>query len=435
MKHRRHALLLGWSLLLTSQAAALARPELPWRIRSRSGVRPSRAAALRVRPEQWPPEPPSPAHPVDPERFAASLRALCGWMPRGRTARWSEILLRASYRFGVDPFLLGALVHRMSRCTADAEALGGIGATLLPPGMLRGHLRHGRYRYFVREGDTWRPRSLPMPLGGLHSARLRRFAPNVHVAAGLLRVLREQHRTLDTALPQAPHRHFVSHFVWGDRVRSARAEDRVLLDRRRLLQYHGVWRFERRTRWRGIELGSPLDGGPRVVSSFPGDPRDGGTRHHRGIDIEAVAGEPVRSLAPGRVSFAGVDLPGPRNKRLLPPERQREIPAAALGRGGRFVCVVHRSTARGGWLQVCFMHLRRYRVRRGQIVRAGEVIGLVGRTGMRVSAPHLHLETTGPEGRLDPGEVLAPLLLGRPPEGRPPGRSRHVRSLDGGRTP
>ncbi len=427
MSTRRIGWISLWSILLVGPGGALAHPPVPWRLRARPGVHPSRAAALRARADQWPPEPPSPPHPVDPQRYAAALRTLCGWMPRERQTRWTASLLAAAYHFGVDPFLLGALVHRMSRCKANAESLSGLGATLIAPGMLRGHLHHGRYRYFVWENGRWHARHLAMPLGGLHPARLARFEPNVHMAAGLLRVFREQHHGLDAHLPQAPHRHFVSHFVWGDRVPSSRAEDRILLDRRRLLQYYGTWRFDVRAHWRGIALAPPLDGGLRVVSSFPGDPRDGGARRHRGIDIEAVAGEPVRAQADGRVSFAGVDLPGPRHKRQLPPERQFEVPSGQLGRGGRFVCVLHASPDSNDWLQLCYMHLRRYEVRRGQRVHAGEILGRVGRTGMRISAPHLHLEAVGSDGRMNPAALLDPLLLG-PPRSTPPPRHRPRRA-------
>ncbi len=425
MQHRFavRALVLVAALAACS-AVAHARPDVPWRLRRRPYVRPNRASAERVPPELWPAEPPRPSGTPDPVRFAQALRTLCGWMPRERPRRWTEVLLREAAAFEVDPFLLGALVHRMSRCKADAELLSGYGATLIPLSMLRGHLRRGRYRYYVRQGGDWVARYLDVPRAGSHPARLRRFAPNVHLAAGLLRAFREQHPDLDRALPQAPHRHFVSHFVWGDRVPSSRAEDRILLGRRRLLQYYGAYRFDRTAVWHGLRLASPLDGGLRVVSSFPGDAREGGARRHRGIDIEAVAGEPVRAQAAGRVVFAGVDLPGARHKQLLDPEAQDEVPRAQLGRGGRFVCVRY-DAPQGGWLKGCYMHLQRYVVRQRQRVARGEVLGYVGRTGMRVSAPHLHLELGTAEGRLDPAEVLAPLLVGeRPVRGRRRARRR-----------
>jgi murein DD-endopeptidase MepM/ murein hydrolase activator NlpD len=47
-------------------------------------------------------------------------------------------------------------------------------------------------------------------------------------------------------------------------------------------------------------------------------------------------------------------------------------------------------------------------------VRRGEVIGTVGRTGMRASAAHLHLEIRTARVE-DPSQILAGLLLGRMP--------------------
>jgi murein DD-endopeptidase MepM/ murein hydrolase activator NlpD len=164
--------------------------------------------------------------------------------------------------------------------------------------------------------------------------------------------------------------------------------------------------------FRGLSLGTPLDGAPRVVSSFPGDERDGGARAHRGIDIEAVLGEPVLAVADGRVNFAGVDLPGQRANRILPPGEIESVPRSELGHGGRYVCILHHPPE--GWLRTCYMHLEDVEVRAGADVRRGQRIGTVGRTGMRRSAPHLHFELHAPEGVLDGSEALAVLVLGRP---------------------
>ncbi len=397
---------------------ALAQP-VPWRRRRRPELRSNRRSTALVRPEDWPPEPPSPVE-VDPERFARALRQLCGWMPPARPRRYAELMIASGREFDVDPFLLGALAHRMGRCRPDAETLGGLGLTAIPRRMYGDHLRRGEYRYFVFEAGTWQPRVLTVDRFPFSEHRLRRAEENLYFAAAILRVWQEQESSLARAYEQAPHRHHVSHFVWGDRVISDRAEDRILTDRRRLLLYYGAIHPPRPVPRLGLEFGPPLDGAPRVVSSWIGAERDGGERRHRGIDVESVLGEPVYAVADGRVNFAGVDLPGARSNRNMSPEAIAEVPRQQLGRGGRYVCILHHPHGGGtdmpAWIRSCYMHLEDVEVRHGQEVRRGERIGTVGRTGMVSSAPHLHFELHSPDGLLDGSEVLSAFLLGRRPE-------------------
>jgi hypothetical protein len=400
------AVLAAFALVATAAAAQ----EAPWRERRRPGVRPNLLAGERVRVADWPPEPESPAH-VDPPRFAEALRKLCGYLPPKRAASFTDAIVRHADTFRVDPFLLGALVQRMGRCRATKEALGGVGLTLIPPRMYAGHLRKGTYRYWVRDGDDWAERTMALrrhPFGG---PRLKRPGANLYFAAALLSAWRDQHAAVDAAFPQMPHRHHVSHFIWGDRVRTDRAEDRVLLDRRRLLLYYGAIDVPPPVERRGVRFGPPLDGAPRVISSFLGDERDGGARRHRGIDVESVLREPVRAVADGRVVFAGVDRPGRGTSEVLTPEEIQKVPRRDLGAGGRYVCVLHARDTEA-WLRSCYMHLEDVEVRHGQRVRRGQRIGTVGRTGMRISSPHLHLELHASDGLLDPAEVLAPFLIG-----------------------
>jgi murein DD-endopeptidase MepM/ murein hydrolase activator NlpD len=219
---------------------------------------------------------------------------------------------------------------------------------------------------------------------------------------------------VDASFEQVPHRHYLSHYVWGDRVRSARAEDRILTDRRRLLFYYGAIEPRAPLRRQGLDFGCPLDGAPRVVSSGLGSPRAGG-RKHRGVDVESALGEPVRAVAEGRVSFAGVDLPGRRHNRILDPEQINSFERRAMGNGGRYLCIVHpRNDEAAEPLRSCYMHLETVEVTAGSQVRRGQRIGTVGRTGMKSSAPHLHLEIHGPEGVMDPLRLLQGHLIGRP---------------------
>lgn len=400
-------------LLMLLASTFLAAEKPPWRARRRPDVRPNENASTRVEPDDWAPEPASPDR-VDTGRFAGALEAMCGWMPRGRPQSYADWMLRYGAEFEIDPFLLGALAFRESRCRPDLETLGGVGLTLVVPPMYREGMRKGAYHYRVREGSAWVEHSLPLGRFAFGPVRLAQAEPNLYFAAALLSAWRAQHESIDAAFPQVPHRHWVSHWVWGDQVRSARAEDRVLTDRRRLLQAYGALAPSEPIVWRGLPLGAPLDGAPRVVSSGIGFAREGG-REHRGIDVESVLGEPVRAIADGRVSFSGVDLPGRQNYASLPPEETNAYDRKLLGNGGRYVCLLHE-VAGGAPLRSCSMHLDTVEVAAGDVVTRSQRIGTVGRTGMRESSPHLHLEMHLDGEVLDASKILRGHLIGDPQE-------------------
>ncbi|MDH5675824.1 MAG: M23 family metallopeptidase [Myxococcales bacterium] len=398
-------------LLLGLQLLAADRP--PWRARKRPEIRPNRLAAMHVSPHDWAPEPAAPAI-VEAAAFDGALRKLCGWMRPGRARDYGAWIRRYAGDFGVDPFLLAGLVYRESRCRADREELGGLGLTLIAPRMYQSALQSRRYRYQVSgPGGEWIERERPLPRFPFVRAAMLRPEPNLYFAAALLSVWREQHATVDASFEQVPHRHYVSHWVWGDRVRSARAEDRILTDRRRLLRYYGALPAPEPSEYLGLPLGTPLDGAPRVVSSGLGFERDDGQRSHRGIDLESEFGEPVRSVASGRVVFAGVDLPGRQSNQQLPPAETNEYDRGALGRGGRYVCTLH-ALPEAGSLRFCYMHLETVEVERGQRIIMGQRLGTVGRTGMKRSAPHLHFEAHLDGTLLNPMQLLREHVVGSP---------------------
>jgi murein DD-endopeptidase MepM/ murein hydrolase activator NlpD len=256
---------------------------------------------------------------------------------------------------------------------------------------------------FVREADVElrnpeavRGEELDVSAFPLRRGALASPEPNLYFGAALLRVFGEQCPDIDRAFDSAPHRHAVSHFVWGDRVGDAGPEDRILTARRRLLNSHA--RLTRGGRGLGgISFSSPLDGYPRIATSGLGEPRDNGRRLHRGIDFASELGEPVRSVAAGTVTFAGIDW-----------ERRAHIPLEPwgavivhqrhMGPRGLFVEIDH-----GNGVVSLYAHLGRYDVKVGDQVQASQRIGEVGRTGIRESAPHLHF------GLFQNGVVLDPL--------------------------
>jgi murein DD-endopeptidase MepM/ murein hydrolase activator NlpD len=156
------------------------------------------------------------------------------------------------------------------------------------------------------------------------------------------------------------------------------------------------------------------------VSSSPGASRADGLRRHRGVDVEAVYGEPVLAMADGTVFFAGVDLPG-MGAQGLSPAAMDSVPRRQMGAGGRFVCIDHAGALPDElYLRSCYMHLEEVYVRTGDILKRGTPIGTVGRTGMKTSAPHLHLEIKSDRHLYDARDVVPTILLGEPPpEPRP----------------
>ena len=408
---RRAGTCLLAALCLLSLAGAGARA--PWRARKRPDAPlPNKMADIRVAIAEWEEEPVEPKQ-LDAESFAKAFAQLCA-LPSARRARpLSDAALAAGKQHAIDPFLLGSLAYSSTHCRARHEDELGSGLTSLPIEMYREGFKRGRYRYQLEQNGKWLEREQDLSRFPFAPGNVLRAEPNLYFTAGLLAVWRAQHESVDGWFEQVPHRHFVSHWIWGDKVKSARDEDRVLTHRRRLLQYYGALPPRPPLTFRGVALGPPLDGAPRVVSSGLGFERDGGGRSHRGIDVEADFGEPVRAIADGLVVYSGVDLPGQRSNVQLPLERINAYPQRELGHGGRYVCVRH-AASEGPSLRSCYMHLQRVDVNYGDKLARGATVGIVGRSGMKSSAPHLHLELFAGEQLLDPLRALQGHLIGSP---------------------
>jgi hypothetical protein len=124
----------------------------------------------------------------------------------------------------------------------------------------------------------------------------------------------------------------------------------------------------------------PVDGPVLRPFVLGDDPYAAG--QHRGIDVGATAGAPVRAPAAGTVSFAGT-VPG----------------------GGRTVTV---RTADG--YAVTLLHLGSIGIGRGDTVAEGEAVGSVGPSGdAELDRPYVHLGVrlaANPNGYVDPLTLL-----------------------------
>lgn len=105
-------------------------------------------------------------------------------------------------------------------------------------------------------------------------------------------------------------------------------------------------------------------------------------RAHKGVDYAAPRGTPVLASGDGKVLFAG---------------RKNGY--------GKTVILQHGST-----YTTLYAHLHRIKVRNGKRVKQGQVIGLVGSTGMS-TGPHLHYEFRVRGVHRDPLKVKLPKSL------------------------
>jgi hypothetical protein len=109
---------------------------------------------------------------------------------------------------------------------------------------------------------------------------------------------------------------------------------------------------------------------------------------HHGIDFKGVEGTPVQATADGTVTFAGVD-------------------------GARGIAVVLQH---GRGLETLYCHLAEARVKAGDKIARGTVIGTVGRTGT-ATGPHVHYEVRKDGEPVNPASYLKETSIGKPVSG------------------
>ena len=121
-------------------------------------------------------------------------------------------------------------------------------------------------------------------------------------------------------------------------------------------------------------VGSPLDGPITSSFGFRSNPfGSSGRESHKGLDISAPNGRPVKCTAEGKVVFAGY-----------------------RGDYGNLVIISH-----GEEYQTYYGHLSEILVKEGQEVKVSTVIGKVGSTG-RSTGPHLHYEILRNNKKINP---------------------------------
>jgi murein DD-endopeptidase MepM/ murein hydrolase activator NlpD len=125
-------------------------------------------------------------------------------------------------------------------------------------------------------------------------------------------------------------------------------------------------------------FGLPLEG--RITSSFgirTNPFRSENNESHKGLDIGAPHGSPVKCTADGRVVFSGYK-----------------------GDYGKLVIISH-----GDDYETYYGHLSEILVKEGQQIKANTIIGKVGSTG-RSSGPHLHYEIHRNEKKINPSTLI-----------------------------
>jgi murein DD-endopeptidase MepM/ murein hydrolase activator NlpD len=117
----------------------------------------------------------------------------------------------------------------------------------------------------------------------------------------------------------------------------------------------------------------------RLSSTFGvrGDPFTGMSRFHNGIDLAGDIGTPVVAAMSGRVSMAGYNP-----------------------NYGRYIILSH---AEG--FQTLYGHLDTFRVRRGDRVKQGQLIGMMGNSGYSTGS-HLHFSIFQRGEPVDPSRYL-----------------------------
>jgi hypothetical protein len=121
-------------------------------------------------------------------------------------------------------------------------------------------------------------------------------------------------------------------------------------------------------------------GAQRIYAGEPGSP-------HSGVDVAGATGAPVIAPADGVVTLAA---------------------ATPFTLEGNLLIIDH-----GMGLDSTFLHLSKIHVKKGDVVKQGQLVGAIGATG-RASGPHLHWGMKWKAERIDPQPLAGPMILSTP---------------------
>lgn len=128
---------------------------------------------------------------------------------------------------------------------------------------------------------------------------------------------------------------------------------------------------------KSLPVGTPLSGDINSGFGYRKDPFNFKPAFHSGVDIDARFGQPVIATADGVVEHAGW-----------------------YKTYGEAVIIDHKDE-----YQTLYGHLSKIRVKEGQSVEAGDIIGYAGSTG-RSTGPHLHYGVIKDGKTVDPANYL-----------------------------
>ena len=127
-----------------------------------------------------------------------------------------------------------------------------------------------------------------------------------------------------------------------------------------------------------MPLGYPMRG--RITSAFGrrSDPFNSRPAFHAGIDLKGPIGRKIKATADGIVKISSYDKNG----------------------FGNYVILRH-----GNGYETVFGHMQKRLVKKGERVRRGQVVGLMGNTG-RSTGAHVHFEVLRAGTPVDPKRYI-----------------------------
>ena len=132
------------------------------------------------------------------------------------------------------------------------------------------------------------------------------------------------------------------------------------------------------------------------------------------ITITSPFGSRTAPKAGASTNHMGLDMRANYEKVLATEDYGHVLSAKNEGKGGNVVRVEY-SRADGEKYQVAYMHLSQFNVREGDVVMAGQQVGVSGNTG-NSTGPHLHFSVKKTEGNgnstmIDPSVYLADIAV------------------------